>query len=99
MFDRLMCSLLTNTARGFNLVALLMIFLWVPETKQRTLEELDYICTTAMFISTFALLTLNLVAVPTTRHMEYQFFEVLPYTWKRYVLRRDITLDPLYIFR
>lgn len=21
-----------------------MIFLWVPETKQRTLEELDYIC-------------------------------------------------------
>ncbi|KAL5354486.1 hypothetical protein ACLOAV_000575 [Pseudogymnoascus australis] len=28
---------------GTNLVALVMIFLWVPETKQRTLEELDYI--------------------------------------------------------
>ncbi|KAI3401166.1 hypothetical protein diail_312 [Diaporthe ilicicola] len=28
---------------GFNLVALAMIFLCVPETKQRTLEELDYI--------------------------------------------------------
>merc|ERR1712230_320817 len=28
---------------GLNVVALLMIFLWVPETKQRTLEELDYI--------------------------------------------------------
>jgi sugar porter (SP) family MFS transporter len=28
---------------GFNLVALVMIFLWLPETKQRTLEELDYI--------------------------------------------------------
>ncbi|PHH66675.1 hypothetical protein CDD81_6512 [Ophiocordyceps australis] len=26
-----------------NLVALIMIFLWVPETKQRSLEELDYI--------------------------------------------------------
>jgi len=26
-----------------NVLALLMIFLWVPETKQRTLEELDYI--------------------------------------------------------
>ncbi|KAK4241198.1 putative polyol transporter 1 [Achaetomium macrosporum] len=28
---------------GFNFVAMLMIFFWVPETKQRTLEELDYI--------------------------------------------------------
>jgi hypothetical protein len=26
-----------------NVLALCMIFLWVPETKQRTLEELDYI--------------------------------------------------------
>ena len=25
-------------------MAFVMIFLWVPETKQRTLEELDYIC-------------------------------------------------------
>ncbi|KAI1654043.1 hypothetical protein F4813DRAFT_393194 [Daldinia decipiens] len=28
---------------GFNLVALIMIFFLVPETKQRTLEELDYV--------------------------------------------------------
>ena len=28
---------------GLNVCALVMIFLWVPETKQRTLEELDYI--------------------------------------------------------
>lgn len=28
---------------GTNVIALIMIFLWVPETKQRTLEELDYI--------------------------------------------------------
>ncbi|TVY70845.1 putative metabolite transport protein YfiG [Fusarium oxysporum f. sp. cubense] len=28
---------------GFNIVALVMIFLLLPETKQRTLEELDYI--------------------------------------------------------
>ncbi|TVY90916.1 putative metabolite transport protein [Lachnellula willkommii] len=28
---------------GTNVIALVMIFLWVPETKQRTLEELDYI--------------------------------------------------------
>ncbi|KAL5485352.1 hypothetical protein ACEPAI_7994 [Sanghuangporus weigelae] len=28
---------------GLNVVAFVMIFFWVPETKQRTLEELDYI--------------------------------------------------------
>lgn len=28
---------------GLNIVAFVMIFLWLPETKQRTLEELDYI--------------------------------------------------------
>ncbi|KAI1138338.1 hypothetical protein F5Y05DRAFT_36235 [Hypoxylon sp. FL0543] len=28
---------------GFNLVAVIMIFFLVPETKQRTLEELDYV--------------------------------------------------------
>ncbi|PSN74444.1 hypothetical protein BS50DRAFT_642797 [Corynespora cassiicola Philippines] len=28
---------------GLNVLALVMIFLWMPETKQRTLEELDYI--------------------------------------------------------
>ncbi|KAI0518483.1 sugar transporter-domain-containing protein [Xylaria bambusicola] len=28
---------------GFNVLGFVLIFLWVPETKQRTLEELDYI--------------------------------------------------------
>lgn len=28
---------------GLNILAVIMIFLWMPETKQRTLEELDYI--------------------------------------------------------
>lgn len=28
---------------GLNVLALIMIFLWMPETKQRTLEELDYV--------------------------------------------------------
>lgn len=28
---------------AMNIVALIMIFLWLPETKQRTLEELDYV--------------------------------------------------------
>ncbi|KAF1996419.1 MFS transporter [Amniculicola lignicola CBS 123094] len=28
---------------GLNIMAFFMIFLWLPETKQRTLEELDYV--------------------------------------------------------
>jgi hypothetical protein len=28
---------------GLNLLAFFMIFFWLPETKQRTLEELDYV--------------------------------------------------------
>ncbi|KAL8773575.1 MAG: hypothetical protein Q9209_001680 [Squamulea sp. 1 TL-2023] len=66
---------------GLNIIALLMIFLWVPETKQRTLEELDYI-----------------FAVPTRKHMHYQVAKVLPYSIKRYILRRDVELEPLYKF-
>ncbi|KAH6662990.1 hypothetical protein B0J14DRAFT_570681 [Halenospora varia] len=48
MFLPLMLSAMGTTGvfcfyAGTNIVALVMIFLWVPETKQRTLEELDYI--------------------------------------------------------
>jgi len=46
-FPRMLAALSPTGAfglyAGFNLIALVMIFLFVPETKQRTLEELDYI--------------------------------------------------------
>ena len=59
-----------------------MIFLFVPETKQRTLEELDYI-----------------FAVPTRTHMKYQVFTVLPWWFKRHVLRQKGAVCPeLYSF-
>ena len=67
---------------GLNVMATIMIFLWVPETKQRTLEELDYI-----------------FGVPTRRHMYYQVFEVLPWAFKRYILRKNVELAPLYKFQ
>ncbi|KAJ5758795.1 hypothetical protein N7520_005951 [Penicillium odoratum] len=66
---------------GLNVTALVMIFLWVPETKQRTLEELDYI-----------------FAVPTRVHMRYQVFKVLPWWFRRHILRQDVKLEPLYHF-
>jgi hypothetical protein len=46
-FPRMLLAFQPQGAFGFyaglNLVALVMIFLWLPETKQRTLEEMDYI--------------------------------------------------------
>lgn len=54
----------------------------MPETKQRTLEELDYV-----------------FGVPTTRHMQYQVRENLPWWVKSYVLRRKGLAKPqLYKF-
>ncbi|KAB8232766.1 sugar porter family MFS transporter [Aspergillus alliaceus] len=66
---------------GLNVTACIMIFFLVPETKQRTLEELDYV-----------------FAVPTRMHSSYQVRKVLPYWVKRYILRQNVELDPLYQF-
>lgn len=46
-WPRMLQALTPQGAFGFyaalNVLASIMIFLWLPETKQRTLEELDYI--------------------------------------------------------
>ena len=46
-FPRMLLALTPQGAFGFyaglNVLAFVMIFLWLPETKQRTLEELDYV--------------------------------------------------------
>jgi predicted MFS family arabinose efflux permease len=46
-FPRMLQALTATGAFGFyaalNIVALVLIFLFLPETKQRTLEQLDYI--------------------------------------------------------
>ncbi|KAF9889014.1 hypothetical protein FE257_007991 [Aspergillus nanangensis] len=84
-FPRMLAVMTPTGAFGFyaalNVTALVMIFLWVPETKQRTLEELDYI-----------------FAVPTRIHMRYQAFKVFPWWCQKYILRRNVTLEPLYKF-
>ena len=85
---------------GLNVIAFVMIFLWVPETKQRTLEELDYICKSSkwIFARRYRLIH-GLVAVPTRRHMQYQVYEVIPWAFNRYILRRPAELHPLYKFQ
>jgi sugar porter (SP) family MFS transporter len=65
---------------GFNLVALVIIFLWLPETKQRTLEELDYI---------FAVPTPVFMKYQITRTLPFWFRR-----WV--LMRKDARLEPLY---
>ncbi|XXG97901.1 hypothetical protein Hte_004217 [Hypoxylon texense] len=65
---------------GFNIAAFIMIFLWMPETKQRTLEELDYV---------FAVPTSVFVKYNSTKVLPWWFKRNI--LWKR-----DATLEPLY---
>ena len=67
---------------GFNVVAFFMILLWVPETMQRTLEELDWVF--AVPTSKFIKYQLT-VAVPWW-FKRYVFFQ------------RSATKEPLYSF-
>ena len=65
---------------GLNVAAFFMIFLFVPETKQRTLEELDYI---------FAVPGSRFIAYQV--HKAAPFWIKRWILWKR-----DATLEPLY---
>ncbi|KAE8444727.1 hypothetical protein EG329_014287 [Mollisiaceae sp. DMI_Dod_QoI] len=87
LFLPLMLAAMTPTGvfgfyAGTNLVALVMIFLWVPETKQRTLEELDYI---------FAVPTRTHMRYQITKALPYFF-----HRWV--LRRKDAVLEPLYHF-
>jgi hypothetical protein len=59
-----------------------MIFLWVPETKQRTLEELDYI---------FAVPTRTHMRYQVTKALPY-------FINRWIFFRKDAVLEPLYHF-
>ncbi|OAA43743.1 Sugar/inositol transporter [Metarhizium rileyi] len=63
-----------------NVAALVLIFLFVPETKQRTLEELDYI---------FAVPSRVFMRYQTTKTLPWWFKR-----WV--LFRKDVSLEPLY---
>lgn len=67
---------------GFNIVAFVMIFLWLPETKQRTLEELDYV---------FAVPTKTFIHYNTTKWIPW-------YMKRWVLFQKDAKLEPLYHF-
>ncbi|KAK3314786.1 hypothetical protein B0H66DRAFT_535676 [Apodospora peruviana] len=65
---------------GFNVVAFVMIFFWVPETKQRTLEELDYV---------FAVPTDVFMKYQLTKALPY-------FVKRYLLWQKSATLEPLY---
>ncbi|KAI1435588.1 sugar transporter-domain-containing protein [Xylaria sp. CBS 124048] len=67
---------------GFNVLGFILIFLWVPETKQRTLEELDYV---------FAVPSTMYIKYQFTKVVPWWFKR-----WV--LFQRDATLEPLYHF-
>ena len=67
---------------GLNLTALVMIFFWVPETKQRTLEELDYV---------FAVPTRTHMKYQLTKALPYWFKRYI-------LRNKNVRLEPLYKF-
>ncbi|KAI0428179.1 sugar transporter-domain-containing protein [Xylaria sp. FL1042] len=67
---------------GFNIVGFVLIFLWVPETKQRTLEELDYI---------FAVPSTLFIRYQFTKVLPWWFKRWV--LWQK-----SATLEPLYHF-
>ncbi|KAF9782974.1 hypothetical protein BJ322DRAFT_1100771 [Thelephora terrestris] len=85
-FPRLLAALTPPGAFGFyaalNVTAFVLIFLWVPETKQRTLEELDYI---------FAVPTRTHAKYQLTKTLPYWFRRYV-------FMNKNAKLEPLYRF-
>ncbi|EJD49814.1 hypothetical protein AURDEDRAFT_100786 [Auricularia subglabra TFB-10046 SS5] len=67
---------------GLNVVALVLIFFFVPETKQRTLEELDYI---------FAVPTSKHISYQVSKALPY-------FIQRYVLRNKNATLEPLYHF-
>ncbi|KAF2966261.1 hypothetical protein GQX73_g7314 [Xylaria multiplex] len=67
---------------GFNILGFVLIFLWVPETKQRTLEELDYV---------FAVPSTLFIKYQFTKALPWWFKR-----WV--LFQKSATLEPLYRF-
>ncbi|KAJ9627842.1 hypothetical protein H2203_003060 [Taxawa tesnikishii (nom. ined.)] len=85
-WPRMLAAMTPTGAFGFyaalNITALVMIFLWVPETKQRTLEELDYV---------FAVPTGKHMKYQISKALPYWFK-------RHVLRNKNVTLEPLYKF-
>jgi hypothetical protein len=106
-FPRILDAFTATGAFGFfaglNLVALVWIFLWVPETKVCSLAFPPLILVSLSKLTHIQQRSLEeldyIFAVPTRRFIKYQTGTWLPWFVKRYIFwNKDAKLEPLYTF-
>lgn len=80
---------------GLNLIAWFMIFCFVRETKQLTLEELDRKSWLTLLTLVCLLTCLaEVFSVPTKRFISHELTVWLPWFIKRYIFRQKIAKPP-----
>ena len=97
----------TNTSTvgfyaGLNLIAWFMIFCFVRETKQLTLEEIDRKCPTTQLHPNIPkthtnIITTEVFQVPTKKFISHELFVWLPWFIRAKILRQDIPKPPAII--
>ena len=74
---------------GLCMLAFVFIFLFMPETKRSTLEDINFICKLLLRIRLLwdndKVTNFSTVGVPTIRHARYQFTEIAPYSFKLFL--------------
>ena len=92
----LLKTLLVGFYAGLNLIAWFMVFCFVRETKQLTLEELDRKQNLAPLRAIHLVLTshIEVFSVPTKKYISHELTVWLPYFIKRHILRRNVIKPP-----
>lgn len=97
-----MATVMTTTGAfgfyaGLNLIAWGMIYCFVRETKQLTLEEIDRKLHNHAIADSCVVLTRTITevfSVPTAQFLKHESSVIVPYLFKRHVLRRRIPHPP-----
>jgi hypothetical protein len=71
-----------------------MIFCFVRETKQLTLEELDRKLEHAIIYGSILIFIAEVFSVPTKKFIHYELTVWLPWFIKRYIFRQNIPRPP-----
>lgn len=71
-----------------------MVFCFVRETKQLTLEELDRKQNLTRSISSLLTSHIEVFSVPTKKYLSHELTVWLPYFIKRHIFRRNVIKPP-----
>jgi hypothetical protein len=84
---------------GLNFIAWIMVFCFVRETKQLTLEEIDRKSQRTLYYVYLLIPLAEVFMVPTKSFISYELKVWLPYFIKRHILRKNIMKPPPIIAR